>query len=217
MTNSSVKIDLHTHSIVSQDGGLTGQDYAHIISQKKLNVIAITDHNTISFAEDLHKKFPKNIIIGEEISSGEGDVIGLYLTKRIQPHLGIEETTKQVHKQGGLVLIPHPFEKFRSSVSLEMFNKHLSSIDLVESFNARSKLKRPLQDAAEFATRHTIPHVANSDAHCMRGIPSAYTIVSAYPTKQTLIKLIQSGKRENTYAPLFTYLCPAINRIKNRL
>lgn len=215
--NTSVAIDLHTHSIISQDGSLTEQDYADIITHKKLHVLAITDHNTISFAEILKKKYPDAIIIGEEISSGEGDIIGLYLTKRIPPHLGIKETAKQIHHQGGLVLVPHPFERYRSSISLETLKKHLSSVDIIESFNARSKLKRAVHNASLFATENNIPHVANSDAHCKRGIPSAYTILKQYPTQQTLIKLLQSGRTVNTYAPLLTYLCPAMNRLRHRL
>lgn len=217
MNATSIKIDLHTHSIISQDGGLTEQDYTQIIAQKKIDILAITDHNTISFAEILHKQYPKNIIIGEEITSGEGDIIGLFLTSRIPPHLGIKETAAQIHRQGGLVLVPHPFERFRSSISLETFNKHLKYVDIVESFNARSKLKKPLHNAAAYAIKNKIPHVANSDAHCIKGIPSAYTLISDYPTKQNLIKLIQSGRTVNTYAPLLTYLCPTINRLRHRL
>lgn len=217
MKTPSLKIDLHTHSILSHDGGLSEKHYSDIITNNLLNIIAITDHNTLAFAQHMHTLYPKNIIIGEEISSGEGDVIGLYLTQRIHPQLGIKETARQVHNQHGLLLVPHPFEKFRSSVTKNCFEKHLMDIDLIESFNARGRYKRPLHNALDFAKNHSLAHTASSDAHCRKGIPSAYTCISRYPTNKTLVKMIQSGRTVNIYAPLYTYFCPAINRLRHRL
>ncbi len=109
------KVDLHTHSVASPDGGLTAQDYLQFLEKKDLQVIAITDHDTITFASDLQAQLGVRIIVGEEITTTEGEIIGLFLSKGIPPGLSPEETIHRIRRQNGLVYIPHPFETVRKS------------------------------------------------------------------------------------------------------
>src|SRR6266576_5491693 len=109
MKGSRYKIDLHTHSIISQDGGITASQYEKILQAGVLDCIAITDHNETSFARIMHKKLGDRIIIGEEISTPEGEIIGLFLTETIPGGIRLDEAIASIKHQGGLVYLPHPF------------------------------------------------------------------------------------------------------------
>ena len=74
-----IKLDLHTHSIISPDGGLTEAHYKRVLTQGALDCLAITDHNDITFAQMMWQRFGKKIIVGEEITTSEGEMIGLFL------------------------------------------------------------------------------------------------------------------------------------------
>ena len=133
------KVDLHTHSVASKDGGITPEQYADLLKSETVDIIAITDHDRIDFALGMRDALGKNrIIVGEEISTTDGEIIGLYLEKNIEPGLSAKETIKQIKKQGGLVYIPHPFEKVRHGLELETLEEIKNDIDIIESFNGRA-------------------------------------------------------------------------------
>src|SRR5882757_1674551 len=126
------KIDLHTHSTASQDGSLRLDDYHKILKQGGLNYIAVTDHNTIEQALELQRTLAEHIIVGEEITTLEGEVIGLYLSKLVPAGLSAKQTVQAIHEQGGLVYIPHPFETVRKGLSLEALDAIAQQVDIVE-------------------------------------------------------------------------------------
>ncbi|MDA1317355.1 MAG: hypothetical protein O3B87_05045, partial [bacterium] len=101
------KIDLHTHSVLSHDGGISELEYKSVLDAHILDFVAITDHNQIEFALQMHEQFPEKIIVGEEIKTNEGDIIGLFLTKLISPGLSSKKTVELIKDQDGLVYIPH--------------------------------------------------------------------------------------------------------------
>ncbi len=210
------KIDLHTHSIVSYDGGITADQYTRLLERKILNVIAITDHNETKFAVEMEKKFGEKIIIGEEISTREGDLIGLFLQETIQRDLTALETTKLIHKQGGLVYIPHPFETSRKGFQIDALQTIMEKIDIIEVFNARGKWRDKSEQALAFAQKYNKPMAAASDSHCSLGMGSSFNLISEIPTSKTLINLLAKGEQHKQFARAFTYLCPAINKIRHR-
>src|SRR3954467_12292615 len=107
------KVDLHTHSIASPDGSLGLEDYRRALAEKRLDYIAITDHNRIDFAAQIRATLGEQIIIGEEITAVEGEVIGLFLREAVPAGLPLAETIQRITDQGGVVYIPHPFETVR--------------------------------------------------------------------------------------------------------
>src|SRR6266702_4633076 len=110
------KVDLHSHSIISYDGGIAPREYERLLNTNVLDVIAITDHNEISLAQMLHKQLGEKIIVGEEIGTADGEIIGLFLQEKIAPGGTALETVAQIVLQGGLIYIPHPFEVFRKGL-----------------------------------------------------------------------------------------------------
>lgn len=211
------KADLHTHSILSYDGGITEEQYVRLFEKGILDVIAITDHNETKFAIEMAKKFGDKIIVGEEITTKEGEMIGLFLQRTITPGLSAQETAKQIHDQGGIVYIPHPFEIARQGFKEDSLETIKQEIDIIEVFNARGKWRGKSIEALSFAQKYNKIMASSSDSHCHQGMGSSFSIISQIPTNKNLINLLLKGELHKEFAPAFTYLCPAINKIKHKL
>ena len=211
------RVDLHTHSIISYDGGITAEQYERLLNTGKLDCIAITDHNDISFAKTMQKKLGHAIIVGEEITTKEGEIIGLFLKEAIPADLSLDEAVASIKHQKGLVYIPHPFETFRKGVQSGMLERIRQDVDIIETFNARGFLRGRAKDAESFRQKHSLSGAASSDAHGYAGAGSAFSIIEELPTVDTLVSLLAKGSMHKKYAPGYTFLYPFINKITNRL
>lgn len=211
------KIDLHTHSAGSPDGGLQVRDYQRMLAAGGLNVIAVTDHDTIAFARKLHQQLGEQIIVGEEISTAQGELIGLYLQDVVPAGLSAIETAKKIHAQGGLVYVPHPFETVRKGLSLEVLNQIVSEIDIVETHNGRAVFQNRSAVAERWAETHAVPGAASSDAHGRSGWGKTYSLVSELPTRKTLPKLLHAGSLRVGSPGVRGVLYPKMNRLRKKI
>lgn len=211
------KIDLHSHSIISHDGGITAQDYERVLQSGKLDYIAVTDHNETRFARMLQNKLGDKIIIGEEIGTQQGEIIGLFLKETIPGGLSIEETVAQIKLQDGLVYIPHPFETFRKGVQEDSLQKIKKDIAIIEIFNGRGRFRGKPNLAAAFANENSLAKAASSDAHGVQGLGITYSWIDEKATKGSLVTLLKNPNLKTNYAPMYTFLFPLINRIKNKI
>jgi predicted metal-dependent phosphoesterase TrpH len=212
-----VKIDLHTHSIISPDGGISAEQYEEALETGLLDCIAITDHNETAFALKLHQKLGNKIIVGEEIKTTDGEMLGLFLHKTVPPHLSAKDTAEEIHAQGGIVCIPHPLETARKGLNKFVLEELYKQIDLIELFNGRGRFRGRAAEATIVAEKFYIPGVANSDAHAAAGLGTAYTSVLQIPTPQNIKKLAAAASLQKEYAPLWTFLYPTINRMKKKV
>lgn len=216
-SKTTIKVDLHSHSIISHDGGINAAEYEQALESGKLDCIAITDHNETSFARIMHQKHGDKIIVGEEITTSDGEIIGLFLKETIEPGFSAEETVKQIHAQDALVYIPHPFETFRKGVQRDVLEKIKDEIDIIEVWNGRGALRGKPKDAATFASHYELSVASSGDAHERQGLGYAYSCVEEMPTKKTLKHLLTRPLLAKRYAPPYTLLYPMINRIKNKI
>lgn len=160
--------DFHMHTYYSKDCGTGPSDLVKRAMKVGLSCIAVTDHNTIRGALDVRRLAPAGlkVIIAEEIKTTFGEITGLFLEKEVPRGLSPVETCKRIKEQGGLVSVPHPFDRVRRSVlKQEMLDSILEYVDIVEVFNSRTTLLRDSQKALEFARRHNFLTGAGSDAH----------------------------------------------------
>lgn len=211
------KVDLHTHSIISYDGGITAEEYERVLESGKLDCIAITDHNETKFARKMYDRLGNKIIVGEEIRTKQGEIIGLFLKKTVQPFMSAQETISEIHAQGGVVYIPHPMETFRSGLKKELLEELNDQIDIIETFNARARWRGKPKESATFAKKYTIAEAASSDAHYFRGLGFSYTKLSDMPNNSTLAHLMKDGGLVTVHAPLYTLLTPFVNKVKNKV
>lgn len=210
------KVDLHTHSIASYDGGIKPNQYQQILDQGKLDYLAITDHNKIDLAIKLQHEFGNKIIVGEEIKTTDGEIIGLFLTECIPSGLSAYETSRAIKKQGGLVYIPHPFETIRSGMSIKTLEQIKNLIDIIEVFNGRAVLQNKSSQAQKFATKNKIASSASSDAHGKKGLAHTYSSIACVPTVLNLAEQLKAGQLIFSKPPLITLLYPKAHRIKKK-
>jgi predicted metal-dependent phosphoesterase TrpH len=172
-------IDLHCHTRASFDSLARPRDVARVAAERGLTHLAITDHDRIDGALEAREFAPAglSILVGEEIKTTGGDLIGVYLDRAVPPGLSPSEAIAAVREQGGLVGIPHPFDRLRGSLSRSTELDTLAPlVDWVEIHNSRL-VGRGNEAAAEFATRHALPGVAVSDAHSLLEVAVSYSVL----------------------------------------
>ena len=146
-----------------------------------LDCVAITDHNTIAGALEVQRLAPFRVIVGEEIKSQGGEIIGLFLQEVIPRGLPSLETVQRIKEQGGLVSVPHPFDHFRRSViERQALHDILPYVDIIEAFNARNTLQGDNRKALELALEHGILTSAVSDSHTPVEVGRTYVEVSDF-------------------------------------
>ncbi len=211
------KIDLHTHSVASPDGGISAPQYEKMLHEGVLDCVAITDHNTIDFAMHMYMSLGDHVIVGEEIMTDAGEIIGLYLHRPIAPGLSPLETVQQIKEQGGLVYIPHPFETMRKGLHPRALDELAHQVDIIEIYNGRAFGQNRSAQAAVWAKLNHITGVASSDAHGQWGLGKTYTRVSTVPTRKTLLKLLGEGTPIIAKPTVRGLLYPKYHRIRKKL
>jgi len=158
---------MHTHCEASKDSRTPVGVQAARIRESGLDVVCATDHDTIVGALRLRELADGyRIVVGEEISSADGDLIGLFLERAVPPGLSGEETIARVHDQGGIVSVPHPFSRNRRfRIRRAALERLAPQVDCIETFNAREAFAEDNRRAAGFAERHGIAAGLGSDAH----------------------------------------------------
>jgi predicted metal-dependent phosphoesterase TrpH len=210
------RVDLHTHSVASPDGGLTIANYAAMLKSGRLQAVAVTDHDRIDFALDLQTRLGDAVIVGEEVTAREGEIIGLYLVRAVPAGLSAQETAHEIHKQGGLVYVPHPFETTRKGLPLAALETIAGMVDIVETYNGRS-LQNRSGEAQKWAAAHDIPQISSSDAHGRRGWGNTASMLAEPPTRETLLRLLLNATADNTSTGGVGRLYPKLNRLKQRV
>lgn len=172
-----MRVDCHLHTALSGDAVTSIDELAERVKQERLDVVFITDHNvTTAAVAAAERGIGCRVIVGEEIRTTDGDIIGLFLTERVPYVLPLAEAVGLVRAQGGLVSLPHPFDPGRSSLGGVKAEELCAAgiADVVEAFNAKIADQALNQQAAELAARYGIPGVAGSDAHDPEGVGAAW-------------------------------------------
>lgn len=164
------RFEFHCHSEFSRDSDVRIEDIIKKCEKAGVGGIALTDHNEIDGALKLRNSAPDwlKVVIGEEIATTSGEIMGLFLNKKIGPGMSVEKTIQEIRDQGGLVVIPHPFDRLRlEKMDSSEVQKHVEQFDIVEIFNARNVFKKDNERAMQFAKRWKKAIICGSDAHCL--------------------------------------------------
>lgn len=218
--------DLHSHSSASFDSLADSRKMMAKAVSLGLTHLAITDHEHIEGAQRAAEVAPPGLqlIVGEEIRTADGDMLGLFLVKAIAPGLSARETAAAIREQGGVVGLPHPFDGFRSSggsqagEAEQKLEELAAIVDYVEIHNARAyRDANPL--AGAFAERHGLAGVASSDAHSITEVGIASTVLPGpFSTAQELLALLPHAQitpgRASYYVRLWTPLAKMVNRAR---
>jgi glycosyltransferase involved in cell wall biosynthesis len=169
-----IDVDLHMHTDHSYDCATPAEVLIAEARARGLGAIAVTDHNEISGAQEaLAKADGVKVIVGEEVKTADqGEVIGLFIEEKIPRGMTLQETIDEIKRQGGLVYVPHPFDRMHSVPDYEHLLAVLDDVDAIEVFNPRVAISEFNEEAVRFAAKYRIPAGAGSDAHVPQGLGS---------------------------------------------
>jgi predicted metal-dependent phosphoesterase TrpH len=187
----AVMADLHVHSIYSKDSVITPKDIVYYSKKRGLNAVAVTDHNNIEGAWKIAKETDFLIIPGMEVSSRDGHIVALNVSRLISSGLSADETVEQIHEANGVAIACHPHAYFKGSLRQYVSAK----FDAIEVINARAfPFKRSVKMAEKSAARFGLSRVAGTDAHYGPQIGSGYTVIDAEPNVDAVSKAIVAGR-----------------------
>jgi hypothetical protein len=171
-----IDVDLHMHTDHSPDCATPVEVLLATARAQGLGAIAVTDHNEISGALEAREQAGAagvKVIVAEEVkTAGQGEVIGLFIEEKIPRGLSLEDTVAEIRRQGGLVYVPHPFDRMHSVPDYEHLLKVIDDVDAIEVFNPRVAIGAFNEEAARFAAKYRIVAGAGSDSHVAQGLGS---------------------------------------------
>jgi predicted metal-dependent phosphoesterase TrpH len=217
-------IDLHCHTSASFDCLARPADVVRAAAERGLTHLVISDHERIDGALAARDAAPAGltVIVGEEIKTSDGDLTAAFLERPVPPGMSAAETVAAVREQGGLVGIPHPFDRMRGSIGTEARVSALAPlVDWIEVHNARL-VGGGNERAALFARELGLVGVAASDAHSVMEVGVAYTALDGDPsTPAGLLAALPSAEivpGRATYAVrLWTPLAKVVNRLRGNV
>ncbi|HEY3922729.1 MAG TPA: glycosyltransferase [Gaiellaceae bacterium] len=176
--------DLHMHTSWSYDCAVDPAELVDHAEAEGLGAIAVTDHNVFGGAletADAARERELVVIRGEEVKTGEqGEVIGLFLEREIPRGLSFADTIAAIHEQGGLVYVPHPFDRMHTIPEPKTLHRHLADIDVFEVYNARLLFDAQNDEALRFARKYDLTMGAGSDAHVLQGVGTGAVRMRAF-------------------------------------
>ena len=142
MDSPSVRADLHNHTFYSNDSITSPQRFVMECQRRGIDRPAVTDHDTIKGALVVKEIAPFPVVIGEEVRSKSGEILGLFLSEEVPAGRPAEETMARIKEQGGLVGVPHPFNQLRSPLLFDSLMALIHQVDFIEGFNARVTFRK---------------------------------------------------------------------------
>jgi predicted metal-dependent phosphoesterase TrpH/glycosyltransferase involved in cell wall biosynthesis len=192
-----IHVDLHMHTDHSPDCATSVETLLATARDAGLGAIAITDHNEVSgalAAREIAEDFGVKVIVAEEVKTAEqGEVIGLFIEERIPRGMTMAETTAEIRRQGGLVYVPHPFDRLHSVPDYEHLLAMVEEIDILEVFNPRVALTAFNEEAERFATKYRIVPGAGSDSHVAQGLGSVMIRVHDFDGPGEFLEAMRSA------------------------
>ena len=191
-----VRVDLHSHTMWSGDSTTTPDEIVHAVEASGLDVLCITDHNAIKGAVDLRHSLPCRVVVGEELRTHAGEIIGLFLDERIPAGTPPAEAARAIRAQGGVVYVPHPFDPMRRNMAEPALYELAEAglLDAVEVINAKTSLSSLNRRAAEFAAEFQLAAGAGSDAHVPLALGAAYVEMPDFDGPVDFLVKLRQGR-----------------------
>ncbi len=190
-----LRVDLHSHTMWSGDSTTTPDELIASVEATGLDVVCITDHNAVAGAIELGDQLPCRVVVGEELRTPRGEVIGLFLTERIPAGIDHVAAAQAIRDQGGLVYIPHPFDPLRRNLAAEALRElvELDLVDAVEVLNSKTSLDSVNRRAAAFAEEFDLAAGAGSDAHVPDALGAAYVEMDDFDDARSFLRSLRRG------------------------
>lgn len=180
----------------SGDSTTTPDELVRAVEASGLDVLCITDHNAVAGALELVGTLPCRVVVGEEMRTARGELIGLFLTERVPMGLPPVETARAIRDQGGVVYVPHPFDPMRRNLAEDALEELAVAglIDAVEVLNAKTSLAHLNDRAASFAREFGLLAGAGSDAHVPDALGAAYVEMPDFDGPASFLAALAHGR-----------------------
>jgi hypothetical protein len=166
MEPARLRVELHSHTKWSKDCIVDYPTILDLCDRRSIDRIAITDHNTAAGALEMQQLAPDRVIVGEEIMTTQGELLGYFMTASIPPGLTPAETIERLRAQGAVISVSHPYDRLRKGAWREAdLLAILPLVDAIEVFNARCLYRDDNARALHLAQQHGVLGTAGSDAH----------------------------------------------------
>jgi len=190
--------DLHMHTSWSHDCQIPVEELLDHAEAEGLGAIAVTDHNVFGGAREaveLARGRELVVIPGEEVKTADqGEVIGLFLSEEIPRGLSFGETVDAIRAQGGIVYLPHPFDRLHAIPEPATLHRHLAQVDVLEVYNARLLFEAYNDEALRFARKYDLTMGAGSDAHVLQGLGTGAVRMRAFDGPEEFLVSLRSGQ-----------------------
>jgi len=189
------RYELHVHTDVSDDGVSTFSEIEEAAERYGLDGFAITDHDTIDGALRLKERGRVPVIVGSEVTTAFGDVIGLFLDRAVPPGLSPEATMDAIHEQGGLVYVPHPFDRKRKTrLFREALERCVEKVDILEVWNGRTPHREDNQRARDYAEERRLVPAIGSDAHTPAELGKATVSLASFESSEGFLESLRKAE-----------------------
>lgn len=217
MALATLRCDLHLHSNRSADCNMSLDTIIRTCLRRRIGCIAITDHNTFAAARDLQRLAPFPVIPGEEIKTTHGEIIGLFLREEVAKGKSPGETAEEIKAQGGVVYVPHPFDRVRRSVlTREALHEIVALVDVVEVYNSRITFAADVEMARSFAVGHGKLQGAGSDAHVWWELGNSIAEVEPFEGKEGFLSALARGRVGGKLATPAVHLASTFLKLRRR-
>ncbi len=191
-----IRVDLHTHTMWSGDSTTTPDEVEEAVVASGLDVLCITDHNAIAGAVQLAERLPCRVVVGEELRTHAGEIIGLFLTERVPFGVPPADAARMIRDQGGVVYVPHPFDPMRRNLAEPALRALTDEglVDAIEVVNAKTSLPSLNRRAADFAAEHALVPGAGSDAHVPLALGAAYVEMPDFDGPHDFLARLAEGR-----------------------
>jgi len=213
-----LKADLHIHTHYSRDSIISPEQCVSRCLKVGISCLAVTEHNNIEGALAVQRIAPFKVIIAEEIKTTDGELTGLFLKEAIPPGLTPEETIERVKAQGGLVSLPHPFDRVRREpLRAQARERILSHLDVIEVFNSRTTFRSDNERARRLAEELGLPMGAGSDAHSPWELGATYVEMPDFEGPQQFLEALRQGRVVGRPASPLVHVVSTLAKLRWRL
>jgi predicted metal-dependent phosphoesterase TrpH len=213
-----MRIDFHCHTHYSRDGLIDFESLVHRMDRRGIDIVAITDHNTIDGALEFSARAPERFLVGEEIKTTHGELLAFFLTELVPPGLSLQETIVRVRDQGGVVGASHPLDRWRhEAIGREALESIHEQLDFLEVFNARAISNSDNRLARQLAVRWGLPGSAGSDAHAALEVGRAYVKMACFEGRDGFLDCLAQGQIGGRVSSPLVHLASTYAKWRKRL
>lgn len=208
-----IRCELHSHTLHSPDCRMSFDRIIATCQRQGIGCLAVTDHNDIAGAQELQRRAPFPVIIGEEIRTTEGEILGYFLSQKIPPDLSPEETIRRIRQQDGLVGVPHPFDRLRTSrLQTSALKRIINDVDVLEVFNSRNVFPADDESAQVFCRRHGKVASVGSDAHTPFELGRSNVVMDSFGSPSEFLTNLRSAQLIKRRSPMWVHAVTKFNK-----